>query len=119
MGAEALDAPEVQHPIYPSPRSVPHTFDFFPGLASSLTKDPTVGGSSTGGTDLHPGLQTSQNHDLNSIYTRTPRNPLSGNGRFFENAPKGAKMPPSALDDQKLTFLQDPAGEKSEITQTD
>ena len=57
MGAEALDHPEVQHPIYPSPRSVPHTFDFFPGLASSLAGAPTVGGSSTGGTDLHPGLQ--------------------------------------------------------------
>ena len=57
MGAEALGDPEVQHPIYPSPRSVPHTFDFFPGLASSLTGAPTVGGSSTGGTDLHPGLQ--------------------------------------------------------------
>ena len=57
MGAEALGAPEVQHPIYPSPRSVPHTFDFFPGLASSLTGAPTVGGSSTGGADLHSGLQ--------------------------------------------------------------
>ena len=89
MGAEALDAPEVQHPIYPSPRSVPHTFDFFPGLASSLTKDPTVGGSSTGGADLHPGLQRAY---AASMYSSTPRNTLSGNVWFFENAPKGAMM---------------------------
>ena len=96
MGAEALDAPEVQHPIYPSPRSVPHTFAFFPGLASSLAEAPTPGGSSTGGTDLHPGLQRA--YLISTMYSSTPRNTLSGNVWFFENAPKGATIPCGLTD---------------------